>query len=989
MANHDQELRLQPALRGARMAARPAHAEDELGALREALRRSEERMSTMLDSIADGFLIIQRDWRIAYISERAEAMLRTAPGPEQRAGTLGRNFWAEFPALRGTVLETQCRQAMEGGGVAGFELYYRPSQRWLEVRAAPCIDGLACHLQDITERKISEQALRDSANRLHIALAAGRLGDWSWDAATNLVTLGARAADIVDLPGGQPITWTALRERLTDEDRDLAQAALEHAIAARTDYHIECRIERGGERRWLALVGHGNYGAHHRLLGMTGMVQDITARKAAEDSLRQSEEELRALANSIPQLAWIARVDGTMTWYNERWYAYTGTTAEQVAGDNWHIAYDPACVPHMVAHWERSVRSGLPFEMEFPIRGADGQFRWFLTRANPVRDSAGQLSRWFGTSTDVDQVKRVQEALRDESNVLELLNDTGTALAGTLDLRTLLQAVTDAANRIGAARVGGFFYQAEGGAHGLSLHATSGAPADVFGGLTQADGAPLFGPGWQAAGAQRIADLCAVRPGHPRWLLPPGETPLRSYLSVPVLSRSGAPIGCLVLAHPEPSMFSERTERILGGIAAQAAVAIDNTRLYEAAQRAAEERKILLDSERSARTVAERSNQMKDEFLATLSHELRTPLSAILGWAQVLRRGTRDEADLHRGLQTIERNARAQAQLIEDLLDMSRITSGKVLLDMQLMAPATAVEAAVEAVRSAAQAKNIRLENDFEPSAGAIMGDPSRLQQVFWNLLSNAIKFTPRDGAVRIGVRQVDQSIHITVSDTGIGIAAEFLAHAFERFRQADASTTRKHGGLGLGLSIVQHLIEQHGGTVQVSSDGENRGACFTVQLPLASAKAGAMRQARNPPPPAPVTDDSALHDLSGLKVLVVDDEADARELVERIMSDCQAKVLSASNAAEALQLLHSARFDILISDIGMPGVDGFELLSRVRALGPALGGAIPAVALTAFARSEDRLRALNCGFQAHVAKPVEPAQLINTVARLMAPRGQ
>ncbi|WP_295995399.1 ATP-binding protein [Rugamonas sp.] len=897
---------------------------------REALRLSNERMGKLLESITDGFLGVDRAWRINYINARADAMLR--PAGARRAALEGQDLWRALPELRGTVLEAQYRHALERQESVGFELYHLPLKRWLEVRAYPSGDGLTSYLQDITQRKADERALREGATRLQVALAAGQLGDWSWDAASDLVTLGRRAAEMLDLPQATPVSWHILRARLHEDDRETARLAFAQLHAGGGDYQLECRaLRRDGARRWLSIVGHASYGDDAALLGLSGMVRDITPRKAAEDTLRQGEEELRALANSIPQLAWIAHADGAMSWYNQRWYDYTGTTPEQAIGAGWRAPYDGACLEQMLARWERSLRSGDPFEMEFPIRGADGQFRWFLTRANPVRDGAGRLLRWFGTSTDVDQVKRVQEALREESSILELLNSTGTALAGTLDLRALLQEVSDAATRISGARCGALLYC--GAAAPLTALSGSGAEALL--------------PGAPAAAA------------------------LRSRLAVPVVSRSGQRIGSLLLGHPEAAMFGARTERIVGGIAAQAAVAIDNTRLYEAAQQASEERKVLLDSERSARAEAEHSNRMKDEFLATLSHELRTPLSAILGWAQVLRRGTRDPADLQRGLQSIERNARAQAQLIEDLLDMSRITAGKVLLDMQTVAPAGVIDAAVEALRPAADAKNIRLEIRCGAEVGAIAGDPSRLQQVIWNLLSNALKFTPKDGAVRIAARQLGRHAEISVSDSGIGIRAEFLAHVFERFRQADASTTRKHGGLGLGLAIVKHLVEQHGGTVGVSSPGEGLGATFTLLLPLAGSSAAAPAAAEDP----------AARDLARLKVLVVDDEADARELIERILTDCNAEVFQAADAAQALQLLLNERPDALVSDIGMPEVDGFDLLTLVRALGAQRGGALPAIALTAFARPEDRQRALSIGFQAHVSKPVEAAQLIATLA--------
>ncbi|WP_343729321.1 ATP-binding protein [Duganella sp.] len=705
----------------------------------------------------------------------------------------------------------------------------------------------------------------------------------------------------------------------------------------------------------------------------------------AREALRQSQLELRALANSMPQLAWIAEQEGPMVWYNQRWYDYTGTTPEQMTGDGWQRVYAPDCLGAMESHWEHSRRTGTPFELEIPIRSVSGEFRWFLTRANPVHDSDGNIVRWFGTSTDVDQVKRVQEALRDETAVLELLNHTGTMLASQRDLRPLLQEVTDAATSISGARFGAFFYHTTNAAgEAMLLHTLSSGAPDAFAELGQPRATALFGHSMRGEGTIRSDDLLKdprYGKNFPYHGVPDGHPPVRSYLAVPVALRGGPVIGCLLFGHPQPGIFTERTERIIGGIAAQAAVAIDNARLYEAAQQAAEERKILLDSERQARAEAERTSQLKDEFLATLSHELRTPLTAILGWAQVLRRGSRDEADLQRGLQTIERNARAQAQLIEDLLDMSSIASGKVRLEMQPLAPAALVAAALESVRPAAEAKQIQIERDFARTPGMVAGDANRLQQVLWNLLSNAIKFTPRGGTVRVGVQPDGDHVAITVHDSGIGITPSFLGHVFERFRQADATTTRQHGGLGLGLAIVKHLVEQHGGTVSVASEGEGRGASFTLRLPTY----GSTQTAARAEPAMPAPPHAAPHDLSGLQVLVVDDEDDARELIKRILIDCNAEVLTAATATEALNLLQHERPDLMVSDLGMPEVDGYGLLDRIRAMGPSRGGDLPAIALTAFARSEDRIKALASGFLAHIAKPVEPNELIAKVAATSA----
>ena len=962
----------------------------------EALRQANARMETMLDSMADGFCTVDRNWRITYLNLRAAALL--APPGRSRAELAGALLWDALPALQEGDCEPRFRAALHAGHEASQVFFHAGLACWFDLRGQPQDGGMRCHFEDITARKAEEQAMQDGTqhrtqdntqddnNRLQVALAAGRLGDWRWDALADRVTLGARAADMLALAPETPLGWEQLGERLYGPDCDMVRDEFLHAFAQHQDLNIECRIALPGQApRWVSVVGRADFADYDRqrsVLGMTGVVQDISTRKAAEDTLRQSEEVLRALANSIPQLAWMAQADGSIVWYNQRWYDYTGTNLAQMAGWGWQSVHDPEVLPMVLQRWNESIRTGNPFDMEFPIRGADGQFRWFLTRINAVRDRLGHVVRWVGTNTDVDQVKRMQQALRDESHVLELLNSTGSALAHQRDLRSLLQTVTDAATGISGARVGAFFYYGVDGAGApATLHTVSGAGSAQFAKLA---------PEAPGDAAVRLDDLTGeLRYGQAalHFGLPQDHPALRSYLAVPVVARSGEVLGRMMFGHPEAALFTARTERIVGGIAAQAAVAIDNTRLYEAAQRAADERKDLLESERMARAEAERTSQMKDEFLATLSHELRTPLSAILGWAQVLRRGMRDTADLQRGLQTIERNARAQAQLIEDLLDMSRITSGKVLLDVQTLSPTVFIDPAIETLRPAAEAKSICLEKHYDAGAGMISGDPARLQQVIWNLLSNAIKFTPQGGLVQVVLRSANGNgnVEITVRDSGAGIAPEFITHVFERFRQGDASSTRQHGGLGLGLSIVKHLIEQHGGTVRVDSDGEQRGACFTVELPVANEQLMERAGRAHYSPPSPLTPDIVQRDLSGVLVLVVDDEPDARDLIKRILSDCNATVTTADSARAALDAFRATAPNVLVSDLGMPDMDGFGLLAEVRKLGVAAGGGVPAVALTAFARSEDRLRALAAGFAAHISKPVEPSQLIATVANMVA----
>ncbi len=515
-------------------------------------------------------------------------------------------------------------------------------------------------------------------------------------------------------------------------------------------------------------------------------------RARAEENLRESEEHLLALADSIPQLTWMAEPDGFIFWYNRRWYDYTGTTPAEMEGWGWQSVHDAEILPSVMNRWQASIQTGEPFEMEFPLRrGADGAFRWFLTRVVPLRDTNGRIVRWFGTNTDIEEL-------------------------------------------------------------------------------------------------------------------------------------------------------------------------------------------------RQARLQAEQANRLKDEFLATLSHELRTPLNAILGWSQILQTNNLGVSEAKKALITIERNARAQNQLIDDLLDVSRIITGKLRLDVRAVDLANVITAAVEAARPAAEAKNIRLQTLLDPQAGPISGDPDRLQQVVWNLLSNAVKFTPKGGRVQARLERINSHVEIVISDTGKGIEAEFLPHVFDRFRQSDGSMTRREGGLGLGLAIVRQLVELHGGTVLVESEGSGQGSTFTVHLPLLPVRREPVSDVPRVHPKAEI---GALADcppeLSDLRVLLVDDEADSRDLLNLVLDSCGANVTLASSAAEAFEAVRSEKFDVIISDIGMPDEDGFSLIRKVRELSNEEGGDVPAIALTAYARAEDRVKALRTGFQMHVAKPVEPAELIAVVANL------
>jgi len=467
---------------------------------------------------------------------------------------------------------------------------------------------------------------------------------------------------------------------------------------------------------------------------------------------------------------------------------------------------------------------------------------------------------------------------------------------------------------------------------------------------------------------------------------------MQSFLGAPILSASGLSGWFYLLNKTDADDFSEADERLAATLTTQVSVAYENARLYAETEshaaelrsemavrkQAEEERAQLLVREQAARAEAELANRTKDEFLATLSHELRTPLSAILGWSHILKNNKLSKADLARGLETIERNARVQSQLIDDLLDVSRIISGKIRIEPRAVDLAVVIEAAIDSVRPTFDAKEIQFETDVEARDCKVLGDANRLQQIFWNLFSNAVKFTPERGKVRVQVREQDFGVKVSVIDTGVGITPEFLPYIFDRFSQADGSTTRVHGGLGLGLAIVRHLVELHHGSVEVESEGEDRGTTFTVTLPIAAstrAVNGELPTESNVLPP------NSAKIFDGVRILVVDDEADSRDLISTLLTRCGSEVRCSESAAEAIRAFAEWSPDLLLSDIGMPNEDGYSLIKKVRKLRSKRAKQIPAIALTAYATDEDRSLALAAGFQVHLAKPVEPKSLLTSIA--------
>jgi signal transduction histidine kinase/ActR/RegA family two-component response regulator len=517
------------------------------------------------------------------------------------------------------------------------------------------------------------------------------------------------------------------------------------------------------------------------------------------------------------------------------------------------------------------------------------------------------------------------------------------------------------------------------------LHTFAGTSQGEFTQLSLPRATDLFDPTFRSAGVVRIDDVRNdphYGKSSPYYGLPEQRFNVISYLAVPVISRSGEVLGGLFFGDPRVGVFTKQHEQIVIGLASQAAIAMDNARLFDTAKRAhAEAERVATEKERLYRQ-AQESSRLKDEFLATISHELRTPLNAILGWAHIVRNGHLDSNAYAKAIDTIERNARAQAQLIDDLLDVSRIITGKLRLEVRPADPNSFIEAAIEALRPAAEAKGVKVQRIIDTQVISIPGDPVRLQQVVWNMLSNAIKFTPRGGRVQVRLERVNSHIDIVVSDTGQGITPEFLPHVFDRFRQADQRTTRQHGGMGLGLAIVRHLVELHGGTVAAFSKGENQGSTFIVSLPVTPVYQVDEMGTRVHPTAADFSSPSEnVERLDGLKILVLDDEKDTRELLEAGLRQCGAEVMLADSANEAFEAIATEIPDVLISDIGMPVEDGYDVIRRLRSLPPEKGGRLPAIALTAYARVDDRMQALKAGYQMHVPKPVELAELAAVVA--------
>ncbi len=696
-------------------------------------------------------------------------------------------------------------------------------------------------------------------------------------------------------------------------------------------------------------------------------------RERAENAVKESEERYRELVENANDIVFTLDLEGNVTSINKAVESMTGYSPAELRRMNMADFLTPGSTESARRMTERKLAGEERTNYEVEVRAKDGHLLT-LEISSRLAFHQGKPVGVQGVARDISTRRQAEEALRqadqralsEYERLLEKLAGLAQTLGTARDLLAIFRGLREFTllsvpcnglfvslyDRIRDVRTACY-----GWGDGVEIDTSELPPMPVN----------ATGPNSRAVRTNQVIitnDYMTETRGNPAVIVGPdnGLRP-QSSLSVP-MSVMGRIIGTIEVQTYEPAAYRDEHATAMRMAANLTAVAIENVRL--------------LERESTARATAEESNRLKDEFLATVSHELRTPLTAILGWSRMLESGSLESDMAARAIETIKRNAKAQAQIIDDILDVSRIITGHLYLELNPIELAPALESAINVVRPTAEAKGIQIEIDLAREPAAVPGDANRLQQVFWNLLSNAVKFTPAGGKVIVQLRQVDSKAEIKVADTGQGITAEFLPFVFDRFRQADSTSTRQHGGLGLGLAIARHLIEIHGGTIEAKSSGEGKGATFTVTLPLVGAITQLATRV-DVEPGSKEADIELQKVLSGLHVLIVDDDQDTLELLSAALKQRSANITAVSSAAQAIQAIKTSRPDVLISDIAMPGEDGYQLIQKILALN--INPRIPAIAITAYAKEEDKERALSAGYQRYLSKPVELGELMSAVA--------
>lgn len=787
------------------------------------------------------------------------------------------------------------------------------------------------------EKRVVERTkeLSDSENLHRLALKAGDLGTWSIDPNTNESTIDKRGLTLFGFTKDD-FEGNAF-DRVFHKDFLEVQNLFQKAVDEKSNFNADFRVMMpDGRLLWNNCVGQPVLDENGKVIRIVGNCRDITEAKENEDIIRQSEIFRRTILDSLSAHIAVLDKDGEIVAVNNAWKRFAEMNFFQCENDSAGVGqnYIEVCessenldeeAANIVGNLRKVLNLEIEgFSLEYPCHSPD-EDRWFLLQATALKSAKGGA---VISHIDITDRKKAEAELKNSEEFNRSIFENSPDCVKILELDGTLHSM----NRNGLCI--------------MEIDDFSDFSGTQWVDFWQGDENEMAYQAVQNARQGKSAHFegfCQTAKGTERWW---------DVSLAPIFDSKGEPVRIV-------STSRDVTER----------------------RNADKEREELLKNEKAARKEAEIANRLRDEFLATVSHELRAPLNSILGWGRMLEKGNLDSSTSDKAVQTIVRNAEAQNRLIEDLLDVSRIISGKLRLEVINVNPVTFVEAAMETVRPAAEAKNIKLELIHDKVVSHVSGDPNRLQQVIWNLLSNSIKFTPSGGNVTIEIERMNGHAEIRVKDTGIGINKEFLPYVFERFRQADATSIRKFGGLGLGLAIVRHIVEMHGGTVSVFSEGEDKGTTFTIQLPIIKIFQEENENEKNNKEFS--FDNSLKGSLDGLLILVVDDEEDTRQLMLQSLTFYGATVISANSAAEGLKQLQEKNPDVLVSDIGMPDEDGYSLIRKVRELSDGKQKNTIAVALTAFTRAQDRMRALASGFNNHVGKPVEPDELATVIASL------
>jgi PAS domain S-box-containing protein len=873
----------------------------------------------VIENISDAFCTLDRAWRFTYINAQAAQLLNCSS-----EDLPGKSYWEVFPITLGSQFEQEYRRAVAEQVTVNFEVFYAPHHRWYAVRAYPIASGLAIYFQDVTAQKQSQEALRRSEECYRTLFESIDEGfciiEMLFD--ENNVPVDYRFLEIN--PAFE--RHTGLTEATGKTARQLLPNLEEHWFnlygkVALTGEPVRVEQNSPVMNRWFDVFAFRFGEPSERKVAVR--FKDVSDFKQAEASLKQSEERLSLALDGAEMATWDVDILSDRRIWSPRHFTilgYSPIAMEDITAEMWSARVHP----DDVAYLDREVRQARQTQSIFCvehriIRADNGDTRWLSSFGRFLYSEAGEAVRSVGVFFDISDRRQVEEELRQSNAILELINQCSPTPIFVKD------------------RQGRIIY-----ANPATLEALGKTASEVLG-CRDCDiySSPEYGA-IVSQNDQRIMESGQAE------VVEESPDGIRTFLGTkaPYRNEAGEVIGLIGIAN-------DITDRVQ--------VERDRSRI--------------LEQERLARQAAEKANQIKDEFLAVLSHELRTPLNPILGWSKLLQSRKLSEAKTAEALATIERNAKLQSQLIDDLLDVSRILRGKLALTFSPVSLESILLAAIDTVRLAAENKNIQVKTVFEIEGAKVSGDAGRLQQVIWNLLSNAVKFTPEQGQVVIQLKQVENQAHITVSDTGKGIHPDFVPHVFEHFRQEDGAITRNFGGLGLGLAIARQLVELHGGTISADSLGENLGATFTVTLPLL----------RKNTEPTLEDDSDASHltkalPLEGLRILVVDDETDSRNFTSFVIEQAGAQVVAVSCAIAALEAIQQMPFDLLISDIGMPDMDGYRLMRQIRQLPAAQSGQILAIALTAYAGDLDRQKVLEAGFQHHLSKPIEPDQLVEAI---------